>query len=272
MAANAARSVNNDVYLALGDRWYDAADDPVALLRAQASLHVPWVSAQLERAFPSGSCRVLDVGCGGGFIANGLALHGHEVVGVDVAESALEVAARHDGTRSVRYVRGSAESLPFSDGSFDAACAMDFFEHVDALDPVLAEIARVLVPGGRLFFHTFNRNILSFLVVIKGVEWFVRNVPRDMHLLRSFVKPGELRAACAARGMVVSDLFGCEPRLSWAFARMLATGIVPPDFSFQFTRRTWTGYTGVAVKTEATQRVAWTPAEAACATRRAARV
>jgi 2-polyprenyl-6-hydroxyphenyl methylase/3-demethylubiquinone-9 3-methyltransferase len=244
-----ARTVNNDIYDTLGDRWYGADDDPVALLRAEGRLHVPWVGQHLARTCRGRVCRVVDVGCGAGFIANGLARMGHEVVGVDQAESALEVAARHDETRSVRYLCADSSALPFPDASFDAACAMDFFEHIDALDPTLAEIARVLVPGGLLFFHTFNRNLLSFLVVIKGVEWFVRNVPRDMHLLGAFITPDELRASCAGHGLAMRQLLGCEPSLSTALLRMLATGVVPPSFAFRFTPRTWTGYSGVAEKT-----------------------
>jgi 2-polyprenyl-6-hydroxyphenyl methylase/3-demethylubiquinone-9 3-methyltransferase len=249
MATSAARTVNNRVYQSLGDRWYDAHDDPIALLRAQARLHVPWVAERLSRAFGSRPCRVVDVGCGGGFMANELAQHGHEVVGVDQAEAALEVAARHDVTGRVRYLRADAGSLPFADASFEAACAMDFFEHVDALDPVIAEISRVLVPGGLLFFHTFNRNILSFFVVIKGVEWFVRNVPRDLHLLRHFIRPGELGASCAAYGLATRQVLGCEPRASLALLQMLFTGVVPPSLAFRFTQRTWTGYSGFAEKT-----------------------
>jgi 2-polyprenyl-6-hydroxyphenyl methylase/3-demethylubiquinone-9 3-methyltransferase len=170
------------------------------------------------------------------------------VVGVDQAEAALRVAAGHDVTRRVRYVRADAGSLPFADASFDAAVAMDFFEHVDALEPVLAEISRVLVQGGLLFFHTFNRNLLSFLVVIKGVEWFVRNVPRDLHLLRHFIKPTELRASCAAYGLSMRQVLGCEPRPSLALGQMILTGVVPSNLAFRFTGRTWTGYSGFAEK------------------------
>jgi 2-polyprenyl-6-hydroxyphenyl methylase/3-demethylubiquinone-9 3-methyltransferase len=248
MATSSARTVNNGVYHGLGDRWYDADDDPIALLRAQGRLHVPWVAQRLGRAFGGRPCRVVDVGCGGGFVANDLAQQGHEVVGVDQAEAALAVAARHDVTRRVRYLRADAGSLPFADASFEAAVAMDFFEHVEPLDPVLAEISRVLVPGGLLFFHTFNRNLLSFIVVIKGVEWFVRNVPRDLHLLRQFIKPAELRASCAAYGLATRQILGCEPRPSLALLQMLLTGIVPPSLAFRFTQRTWTGYSGFAEK------------------------
>ena len=240
--------VNNAVYHDLGDRWYEADDDPLALLRAQGRLHAPWISSEVRRVHGDRACRVLDVGCGGGLVANDLAGRGHTVVGVDLAQAALDVATRHDATGRVRYIRADARSLPFPDGSFEAVCAMDFLEHVDALDPVVAEMSRVLVPEGLFFFHTFNRNFFAFLVVIKGVEWFVRNVPRDLHRLHAFIKPAELRASCETHGLLVREILGCEPRPSFAWLRLLATGVVPSDAAFQFTRRTWTGYSGVAEK------------------------
>jgi 2-polyprenyl-6-hydroxyphenyl methylase/3-demethylubiquinone-9 3-methyltransferase len=248
MERRAPRPVNNDVYHGLGDRWYDAHDDPVALLRAQARLHVPWIADRLARAFGRRRCRVLDVGCGAGFVANGLARQGHEPYGVDMAQSALDVAARHDRTGRARYVLGDALALPFADGMFDAACAMDVLEHVEDKAALIAEVARVLGPGGLFFFHTFNRTWQSELVVIRGVEWFVRNTPVDLHVLRLFMKPSELRAACGDSDMRVLELRGCAPARSPAFARMLLTGTVGDDFAFRFRRGDSTGYSGVAEK------------------------
>jgi 2-polyprenyl-6-hydroxyphenyl methylase/3-demethylubiquinone-9 3-methyltransferase len=244
LAIMAARSVNNAVYRTLGDRWYEAQDDPLALLRAQGRLHAPWIA---EHARARGLRRVLDVGCGAGFIANDLARRGLPVVGVDLAPEALEVAAHHDDTGLNRWECADARALPFEDASFDVACAMDFLEHVE-VEPVVAEIARVLAPGGIFLFHTFNRNVLSWMLVIKGVELFVRNVPRDLHVLRAFVKPRELETICAAHGLALGELLGCAPTLSPAFFRMLATGVVPPNFAFHFTRNALTSYSGVAEK------------------------
>jgi 2-polyprenyl-6-hydroxyphenyl methylase/3-demethylubiquinone-9 3-methyltransferase len=97
------------------------------------------------------------------------------------------------------------------------------------------------------FFHTFNRNLLAWLVVVKGVEWFVRNTPPDMHLLRLFIKPNELRAMCVASGLRVAELHGSVPVVrSKVFFRMLATGIVSPDFRFEPTSSTLLAYTGFA--------------------------
>jgi 2-polyprenyl-6-hydroxyphenyl methylase/3-demethylubiquinone-9 3-methyltransferase len=247
----ATPTVNNDVYRTLGDRWYDADDDPVALLRAQARLHAPWVAGRVRRMFGDGAHRVLDLGCGAGFIANDLARRGLEVIGVDAANEALEVAAAHQTTDNVRWIRADGRSLPLRDGTFDAVCAMDFLEHVQPVEDFVREASRVLRPGGLFFFHTFDRNWLAWLVVIKGVELFVRNVPPDLHLLRGFIKPRELAQMCAAHDLAVQEVRGCAPRWSPALLRLAVTGIVPRDLEFRLTRRSFTSYTGLAQKRDA---------------------
>jgi 2-polyprenyl-6-hydroxyphenyl methylase/3-demethylubiquinone-9 3-methyltransferase len=242
-------TVNNAFYDALGERWYDAQDDPVALLRAEASCRGPWIDGEIAGRFHGQKVRVLDVGCGAGFLSNRLAERGHLVTGVDASEGSLAAAARHDATQSVRYTIGDARRLFFADASFDVVCAMDFLEHVDEPALVIAEASRVLAPGGLFFFHTFNRNWLSWLVVIKGVEWFVKNTPRDLHTLRLFLKPDEVRAMCAICNMDVREIRGLEPVvLSPAFLRLLVTGTVPKNFRFQFTRSTRLGYSGLGTK------------------------
>jgi 2-polyprenyl-6-hydroxyphenyl methylase/3-demethylubiquinone-9 3-methyltransferase len=238
--------VNNAVYRSLGERWYEAQDDPLALLRAQARLHLPWIAAEAEARLGGRRRRVLDLGCGGGFVANDLARRGFTVVGVDLAPEALEVGARHDDTKSVRWVVADARSLPFDTGSFDLVTAMDFLEHVDSVDDVVGEAARVLSPGGLFFFHTFDRSWASWLVVIKGVEAVVRNVPPRLHVHRAFIRPAELRAVCARHGLRLDDLRGCRPELSLALLRLVGTGVVPLDLAFRFCRSTLTGYSGIA--------------------------
>lgn len=244
----AAGGVNNAVYEELGGRWYDADDDPVALLRAESRLRNPWVLSEISRALGPPPSRVLDVGCGAGFLSNALAAAGHRVTGLDAAAGALEIARQRDETSSVRYDRGDARALPYEDGAFDVVCAMDFLEHVEEPARVVGEIGRVLAPGGLFFFHTFNRNWLAWLVVIKGVEWFVRNTPDDLHVLRLFLKPAEVAAMCAAHGMDVVRTRGSRPEVGAALAKMLATRAVPRDLRFTFTRSTLIAFTGFARK------------------------
>jgi 2-polyprenyl-6-hydroxyphenyl methylase/3-demethylubiquinone-9 3-methyltransferase len=247
----APRRVDNEIYDRLGERWYAADDDPVALLRAEARHRNPWIASHLDAAYGGRACRILDVGCGAGFLANDLAARDHDVTGLDAAADALAVAGAHaDRLRAPTYVRGDALSLPWPDGEFEAVCAMDLLEHVEDPARLVAEAARVLAPGGMFFFHTFNRTWLAWLIVIHGVRWFVRNTPRDMHVLRLFVTPDELRQMCAANGLEIVELRGTRPRVNGAFLRMLATRRVR-DVSFRFTRSLRLGYTGVARKRQA---------------------
>jgi 2-polyprenyl-6-hydroxyphenyl methylase/3-demethylubiquinone-9 3-methyltransferase len=257
-----APGINNAIYDELGERWYTATDDPVALLRAESRLRTAWVITELREHFGESPLAILDVACGGGFLSNPLATAGHHVTGIDLSEDSLAVARRHDATRSVTYVPMDARRLAFPDGQFDAVCMMDFLEHLAERDEVISEASRVLKPGGWFFFHTFNRTPISGLIAIKGVEWFVKNTPQHMHVYELFLKPAELRALCTKHELVVEVMHGVRPRvLTVAFLKLLLTGRVSDQFQFVFTRTQSVGYCGRARK------LARAPAQA-CAVRR----
>ena len=242
-------SVNNDIYHALGDRWYKAQDDPIALLRAESRLRNPWVADELRARFAGRSLRILDVGCGGGFLSNYLAAQGHTVIGLDFAADALKVARLHDASGRAKYVEGDAYRLPFPDGSFDAVCSMDFLEHVEEPELAIREAARLIAPDGLFIFHTFSRNWLAWLVVIKGLEWFVRNTPPHLHVLRLFIKPEDLVSMCARSGLSVDCLRGMAPVVfSIAFWKMFFLRTVADSFTFRFTQSTRISYSGFARK------------------------
>jgi 2-polyprenyl-6-hydroxyphenyl methylase/3-demethylubiquinone-9 3-methyltransferase len=249
--AKRLRSVNNDIYTTLGPRWYEAQDDPVALLRAEATLRNPWIAAKIAAELGPPPRSVLDIGCGAGFLANYLAGLGHRVSGLDRAADALSVAARHDRSGSVDYRLGDACALPYAPGCFDVVCAMDFLEHIEEPEQAVAEAARVLAPSGLFFFHTFNRNWLSWLVVVKGVEWFIQHTPPNLHVLRLFLKPKEVAAMCEKNGLDLVEMVGSRPCLGRAFWRMLRTGEVPVDLSFKFTPSTLLAFNGFARKPRA---------------------
>ena len=241
-----AVNVDNEIYRRLGERWYFANDDPVALLRAEARLHAGWIAAGQDHD-RTGPLRILDVGCGGGFFAHELVERdaAFEIVGVDRAAEAVAIARAHDTTGRTRFVVGDARSLPFPDASFDVVCALDVLEHVEP-GPVVAEAARVLRPGGSFYFHTFNRTWLARLVVVHAVELFVRNVPPHLHDHRAFVRPDELEALCSASGLSVRELRGSRPELSTSLLRLGLTGVVPPDLRFRYTSSLAIGYAGRA--------------------------
>lgn len=240
--------INNDFYETLGDEWYTATDHPIALLRAENRLRTRWIAEDINK-YIGPHAKVLDVGCGAGFLTNYLSLQGFDVTGVDLSQSSLDVAKRYDETKRVQYLLADAYKLPFADGSFDVVCAMDILEHVDDPAQLISEASRVLTPGGRFFFHTFNRNFFSYFMVIKGVDWFVKNAPPHMHVYRLFIKPSELKTACKSQNLELDDIRGFVPNMfTKSFWKMLWTRQVPEDFQFTFTKCLATGYCGSAVK------------------------
>jgi len=240
--------INNAFYDELDEMWHGSTDHPVALLRAENDLRNPWIQKVLEnKGISSGS--ILDIGCGGGFLTHFLAKHGHRVKGVDLSLKSLDIAKKLDSTQGIEYTRASAYSLPYEDASFDVCCAMDLLEHVENPAQVVREASRVLKKGGLFFFHTFNRNLLSYFMVIKGVEWCFSNAPPNMHVYPLFIKPSELSEYCENHGLQVEEIKGVRPHFSnKAFWRMVFKRKVEEDFRFVFTSSLKTGYSGFAQK------------------------
>jgi len=243
--------VNNEIYNTYGDRWYTAQDDPVALLRAESKTKSPWILEKLKKhGLLDSSTQVLDVGCGAGFLSNELALHHLNVTGVDLSEDSIRVAQKFDSTKSVKYLAADAYNLPFADQSFDVLTAMDFLEHVDQPAKAIQEFSRVLKPGGIFIFHTFNRNFLAYLVIIKLVEWLVKNTPKNMHVLELFIKPSELAQYCKQADLQTQEMIGIKPQFSTIPLKNVWTGVVPLSLRFELTRSLLLSYMGYAIKTK----------------------
>jgi 2-polyprenyl-6-hydroxyphenyl methylase/3-demethylubiquinone-9 3-methyltransferase len=243
--------VDNSIYDKYGERWYSAYDDPVALLRAENRAKFPWILNKL-RTLCDHKGSILDVGCGGGFLSNELARQGYQVTGVDMSPESLKVAHNHDITKTVKYEVADAFKLPYADCSFDAVTAMDFLEHIEQPDLVIKEFSRVLKPGGLFFFHTFNRNPMAWLIVIKLLEWFIKNTPKNMHVIRLFIKPKELEGYCQEAGLKVLSMVGIRPVLSTIDWTMVRTGVVSKNMAFTLTKGTLLSYMGVAKKAKDT--------------------
>lgn len=156
--------------------------------------------------------RALDVGCGGGILAESLAREGAVVTGVDPSERSLAVAREHAARAglSIDYRRGIAEELLGAglEGTFDLVFAVDVLEHVDRLERALTAIATVLAPGGRLGFLTHNRTIAAFLQLIWDEEYVRHTMPEGFHDFSRFITPEELTEGLARHSMVVQDLQG----------------------------------------------------------------
>lgn len=241
-------NINNAFYDDLGNEWHEGEDSPFVLLRAENALRNPWIN-QVISARVQEKCCILDIGCGGGLLTNFLSVQGHTVHGVDLSEKSLEQAREKDITKNVTYTKASAYSLPYKAESFDVVCAMDLLEHVETPQLVIQEASRVLKKGGLFFFHTFNRNLLSWLVVIKGVEWFVPKTPSNMHVYPLFLKPSEIKKMCINRGLKVEEIKGVSPEFkSLAFWKMIFLRKLSSEIKFVFTPSLKTGYSGYAIK------------------------
>lgn len=240
--------INNEFYGDLASKWYDAYDDPVALLRAENKVKLPWIEERLIKHGLAADAKILDVGCGAGLATNPLAKKGYRVTGVDLAEGALDEAKKRDETHSVSYICADALKLPFAEESFDSVICLDFLEHVENPKEVVKEISRVLKPTGLFFYHTFSKNFLSYLVVIKGVEWFVKNTPKDMHVYDLFINHKDLVRWIENEGLNFEEVTGLRPIINRSFFKLLKNRVVPKDFNFKTTSSDLISYLGYATK------------------------
>ncbi len=154
---------------------------------------------------------VLDVGCGGGILSEGMAFRGARVTGIDLAADALRVAAEHarQWEQDVQYREIAVEDLAAEQpGSFDVVTCMEMLEHVPDPASVIAACAALVRPGGNLFFSTINRNPKSFALAIVGAEYLLNLIPRGTHSYDQFIRPSELGAWVRAAGLVMQDLSG----------------------------------------------------------------
>ncbi len=240
--------INNEFYTELGDRWYLADDDPVALLRAENKTKLPWIKSEISKHYENlNSLKVLDVGCGAGFATNYLAEYCGELTGIDLAAGALNTAKKF-GTYPVDYILADARKLPFENDTFDVVICLDFLEHVTEPEQIVQQIAKVLKPGGLFFYHTFSQNWLAYLVVIKGVEWFVKNTPPQMHTYDLFINHKTVQSWCSQNKLEFQTVTGLRPKLNRAFFKMIRSGIVPKDFEFKTTKSILVSYLGYAKK------------------------
>lgn len=137
----------------------------------------------------------IDVGCGGGILAEAMAKMGADVTGIDMAEASLEVAKLHglESGIQVNYEQTTAEAYAQShEGKFDVVTCMEMLEHVPDPASVVAACAKLVKPGGHVFFSTLNRNIKSYLFAIVGAEYIMNLVPKGTHQHERFIKPAEL--------------------------------------------------------------------------------
>ena len=194
-------------FSALAHRWWD----PTSEFRPLHEIN-PLRLAHIERlASGLAGKRILDVGCGGGILAEAMAGAGAQVTGIDLADKPLKVAMLHgmETGERVTYRLVSAEALADeAPAAFDVVTCMELLEHVPDPASTVAACARLAKPGGWIFFSTINRNPKSFLFAIVGAEYVMRLLPRGTHEYARFIRPSELAGHCRAAGLATTDLTG----------------------------------------------------------------
>jgi 2-polyprenyl-6-hydroxyphenyl methylase/3-demethylubiquinone-9 3-methyltransferase len=157
---------------------------------------------------------VLDVGCGGGILSESMAQRGAKVLGIDLSVKPLKVARLHameTGVAGLEYREVAVEALAAErPASFDTVTCMEMLEHVPDPASVVAACAKLVKPGGHVFFSTLNRNAKSFLFAIVGAEHVLKLLPKGTHEYAKFIRPSELSGFARAAGLEVLELIGME--------------------------------------------------------------
>jgi 2-polyprenyl-6-hydroxyphenyl methylase / 3-demethylubiquinone-9 3-methyltransferase len=184
--------------------------DPRGPFKPLHALNPPRVAYVAQRSALS-QRRLLDIGCGGGLLAEALARHGAHVSGIDLAPAMIEVARLHalGSELQIDYQVCSAQQLVAQAGApFDVITCMELVEHVPSPAALLGAAARLLRPGGDLFMSTINRNLRSFLLAIVGAEYLLRLVPRGTHEYARLLRPAELARLARAEQLTLCDVSG----------------------------------------------------------------
>lgn len=193
----------------LAHRWWDP-DSEFRPLHQINPLRLEWIDALARLAGKS----VLDVGCGGGILADAMARRGASVLGIDLAAKPLRVAQLHAleaQTSGVEYREVSAEALAEErPQSYDAITCMEMLEHVPDPAAIVDACARLAKPGGWLFFSTINRNPKAFLFAIVGAEHVLKLLPKGTHEYARFIRPSELAQWSRTAGLSPSEMRGME--------------------------------------------------------------
>jgi len=190
----------------LASRWWDT-DGEFRSLHEINPLRLDWIRQHVEL---SGK-KIVDIGCGGGILAESMAQAGAVVTGIDMAEGPLAVARlhQHESGAEVDYRQATAEELAAeAPGSFDIVTCLEMLEHVPDPSEVIRSCAELVKHGGHVFFSTINRNPKSFALAIVGAEYVLKLLPAGTHEYQKFIRPSELDSWARPAGLSLKDSIG----------------------------------------------------------------
>ncbi|WP_136246657.1 bifunctional 2-polyprenyl-6-hydroxyphenol methylase/3-demethylubiquinol 3-O-methyltransferase UbiG [Halomonas borealis] len=211
MTASQSQADNVDAaeiakFEALAHRWWDTGGEFKPLHEINP-LRLDFIDARSGLA----GRRVLDVGCGGGILAEAMAHRGAEVTGIDMGEAPLAVARLHaeETGATVDYRQVSVEAMAEAHaGEFDVVTCLEMLEHVPDPASVIRACTRLVKPGGQVFFSTINRNPKAYALAIVGAEYLLRMLPRGTHDYAKFIRPSELATWCREAELTVCEQSG----------------------------------------------------------------
>lgn len=196
-------------FSAVASKWWDMEGE-FAPLHKINPLRTQWI---LDHANKLEGKKVIDVGCGGGILAESLAKAGANVTGIDLAQKSLTVARLHclESQLSIDYKKIPAEEMAEQyPEHFDVVTCMEMLEHVPDPHSIIRACTQMVKPGGWVFFSTINRNLKSFLQLIVAAEYILGMVPRGTHSYKQLLKPSELRQTIEQSGLSIRDIKGLE--------------------------------------------------------------
>ena len=193
----------------LAHHWWDPESEFKPLHQINP-LRLDWIHALADL----NQKRVLDVGCGGGILADSMARKGADVTGIDLASKSLRVAQLHaleTGTPNIQYREISVEALAQEQpASFDVVTCMEMLEHVPDPGSVVRACAELVKPDGWVFFSTLHRSAKAFMLAIVGAEYVLNMLPRGTHEYAKMIRPSELAASCREAGLDLVGIKGME--------------------------------------------------------------
>lgn len=190
----------------LASRWWDPNSEFKPLHQIN-----PIRLAYIERQGKVSGLDVIDVGCGGGILAEAMAVKGANITGIDLGEKALAVAKLHalESEQKIDYQLISAEDMVEQHAEqFDVVTCLEMLEHVPDPASIVAACAKLVKPGGRVYFSTLNRNPKAYAMAVIGAEYILNILPKGTHQYEKFIKPSELNAYAEAAGLQMHELIG----------------------------------------------------------------
>ena len=192
----------------MAERWWDSQGE-FKTLHDINPLRIEFIQRYADIA----GKRIVDVGCGGGILTEGLAKHGADVLGIDLSEELIDIADLHglESGVNAHYQKISAEALAQQQpGSFDHVTCMEMLEHVPDPGSIISACASLVKPGGMVFFSTLNRKPKAYLLAIVAAEHLLQMLPKGTHDYKTFIKPSELSQSARAAGLELQGMVGIE--------------------------------------------------------------